>query len=281
MYNTLGLIFQSFFCTIKIGDKVKTKRINKIFIFFTVISLFMFIKDVKADSELDEYVTDYAPYISVETNGSNYTGLFTSVKPLEIILIVSPFIIASILITIALFSISKQMNRVANNVNRTLYGFNAHMLNGYKELDQSKASRIIDGIDVRKFNNKAYKIFYETKYSFTKFDLETLKQLVSDEIYNIYKMELDLLKEKEQREVFSNFELLSIKLIDLKEQEDNYFAKVCLNVKFYDYVENIITHNILKGSKSSKVDEIYMLTLISNKDSDNWKLLKEEKLGHK
>ena len=54
--------------------------------------------------------------------------------------------------------------------------------------------------------------------------------------------------------------------IILKEENDKYIAKVYLNVKFYDYIENSDNGLVLRGTALKKLNNIYILTFVRSKE---------------
>lgn len=85
------------------------------------------------------------------------------------------------------------------------------------------------------------------------FDYDKLKELLTDELYNTYEMDLEVLKTKNPKNIMKDFELVNIKMISLEESNDIYIAKVIMEVKFIDYVENKDSHIILRGGATKKV----------------------------
>ena len=79
-------------------------------------------------------------------------------------------------------------------------------------------------------------------------------------------MNLETLKQKKQKNTMNGFELINSHIISLKEENGKYIAKVYLNVKFYDYIENIDNGVVLRGAKNRKLNNIYILTFISTKE---------------
>lgn len=147
-----------------------------------------------------------------------------------------------------------KVKRKENQVNKVL-----------KVIDKEKANSIIPNFDIEEFNFKAYQIFYDIQMAWSDFDYDKLKELVTDELYNTYIMDLEALKIKNHKNTMKGFELIDSCLFDLKEENGLYVAKVCLNVKFYDYIENCETGIILRGSPNRKLNNTYILTFIRSK----------------
>lgn len=139
----------------------------------------------------------------------------------------------------------------------------------YSLLSQEKANDIIPNFNIEEFNFKSYQIFYDVQIAWMEFYYDKLKELLTDELYNSYVMQLDALKVKNQKNVMKGFELIESKIFELKEENDKYIAKVCLNVKFYDYIENINTNKVLRGNSNKKINNIYILTFIKTKENSN------------
>ena len=139
----------------------------------------------------------------------------------------------------------------------------------FKSMEQDAVNQVIPNFNIEEFNFKTYQIFYDVQMAWMNFDYDKLKELLTDELYNNYAMQLDALKLKKHKNTMRDFELIEICLNNLKEENDKYIAEVYLNVRFIDYVENIKTGMILRGTPNRKLNNIYKLTFIRTKDESN------------
>ena len=139
----------------------------------------------------------------------------------------------------------------------------------HNQISQDEVDKVIQNFDIEEFNFKAYQMFYDVQMAWMEFDYDKLKELLTDELYNTYYMQLETLKIKNQKNTMKDFELIDSKLVDLKEENDKYIAQVVLNVKFFDYIENINTNRVLRGTSRTKVDNTYILTFIKTKKESN------------
>lgn len=263
---------------------MKNKFVKKILIVFVCLSIFII--SIKADSGWDssydsgsswdsgsdwgssswdnDYDYDYNDWGSGSSSGGSYSGSIDS--PATILL---PFIIIIVFVFgITIMSSGKKRN---NNVSarekrRREYLSRKTEHFNYTKLTIEQANNVIPNFDIEEFNFKAYKIFYDTQIAWMNFDYDKLKELVTDELYNSYVMQLDALKVKNQKNTMKGFELIDSYIVDLKEENDKYIAKVYLNVSFYDYVENINTGIILRGTSNRKLNNTYVLTFIRTKE---------------
>jgi hypothetical protein len=136
----------------------------------------------------------------------------------------------------------------------------------YQQISIDEANKIIPDFNIDEFNFKAYEIFYNVQMGWMEFDYDKLKELLTDELYNTYLMDLEALKIKNQKNVMKSFELIETKLVNLREENNQYIAKVILEVKFIDYIEDSNTHKLLRGSNTHKLDNTYELTFVRTKE---------------
>lgn len=290
MYNTLRLIFQSFFCTIKIGGSVKSKFVKVLLVIILLFSLFFIsfkhIENIKADSGWDsdydsswdsgsdwgssswddDYDYDYDDDWDSDYSGSSGGSSSSGYGIFDMVIILTFFFFMGLSVYVSIKKIlkrTKQVNRYVKNA--SMVNQYNHSIN-YKKLTVDEANKIIPNFDIEEFNFKAYQIFYDTQMAWMEFDYDKLKELLTDELYNSYIMDLDVLKVKNQKNTMKGFELIDSYIFDLKEVNDKYIAKVYLNVSFYDYVENINTGSILRGTSSRKLNNTYVLTFIKTKE---------------
>lgn len=176
-------------------------------------------------------------------------------------------IIISFIFVIFLNFISKQINKIFGSVAKTVSRSKSYAI--FNPLTQNQVNKVIPNFNIEEFNFKAYQEFYDIQIAWMNFDYNKLKELVTDELYNSYVMQLETLKIKNQKNTMKEFELISSHIVDLKEENGIYIAKVYLNVRFYDYVEDIYTNNVVRGTDQRKLDNTYLLTLIKTKKEVN------------
>ena len=110
---------------------------------------------------------------------------------------------------------------------------------------------------------QTYQIFYEVQMAWMNFDYNRLKELVSDELYNMYYNELETLKLKGQKNIMEGFRIKNISLVSTK--EENNVIEYCVNLKvaFFDYIIDN-NGNVVRGSKGNYHAMSYLLTFASN-----------------
>ena len=264
------------------------KKIIKIFLVIILLALitllsFKYIENIKADSGWDtdydsswdsgsdwggsswdnDYDYDYDYDNDYSSGGSGGSSCNTTECKVEALIGVLIFFGMFLGIPILLVALSNKNLKVQRE--RRMQ----EIKEMFKPIEQEAANQIIPNFNIEEFNFKVYQIFYDVQMAWMDFDYDKLKELLTDELYNNYIMQLEALKTKNHKNTMKDFQLIEICLNDLKEENDKYIAEVYLNVKFYDYVENSKTGMILRGTPNRKLNNFYKLTFIRTKDESN------------
>ena len=117
------------------------------------------------------------------------------------------------------------------------------------------------GINREKFLKEAYKKYVNIQKAWMNFDYDLLKELVTDELYNTYHSQLEVLKMKNQQNIMSDFDSIKSEIIDINEENNILSVTIFLNVKMYDYVINS-ENLVIRGSKKKKVNISYNITFV-------------------
>lgn len=110
---------------------------------------------------------------------------------------------------------------------------------------------------------RAYQVFYDTQIAWMNFDHEKLRNLLTDELYNTYKNQLDTLQLKGQKNIMDNFILRQIGLQSQTVEENVETTVIFLSISFYDYVVDA-SGKVVRGKKSTMVTMQYKLTFVAN-----------------
>ena len=96
------------------------------------------------------------------------------------------------------------------------------------------------------------------------FDYDELRELVTDELYNMYYNQLQTLSLKGQKNIMSDFELLGYEIVSCRTNKNGTKSiSMNLNVKFYDYIVDQNGKKV-RGFTSKKVNMTYSLTFVYN-----------------
>ena len=91
--------------------------------------------------------------------------------------------------------------------------------------------------------------------------------MCTDELAESYISQLDTLKLKNGKNVMSDFNPIDIKITSAKLENDLISVVVYANITFYDYVINEKTGEVIRGNKSRKVNNHYLMTFVVANES--------------
>jgi len=117
------------------------------------------------------------------------------------------------------------------------------------------------GIDKESFKQIAYDKYVEIQNSWSDFDYDKLRTLLTDELYNSYMMQLDALKLKNQKNIMSDFKLITANIYNITEENGLLNISVYLRVEMYDYVVDS-DQKVLRGDNKHKIDIEYEITFV-------------------
>ena len=132
----------------------------------------------------------------------------------------------------------------------------------YSTIDEEYIKKYINDFNKQKFLDDAYQIYLDTQKAWSNFDTKSLRNLLTDELFNTYNMQLKALKAKKQKNIMSDFALEKIDTTAIDVSNNQITMKVVLKVSFYDYVVNI-SNDVVRGNKKHKVTVTYELTFVS------------------
>lgn len=142
--------------------------------------------------------------------------------------------------------------------------------NDYEEL-----KRIDKSYNEEEFINDSFEVFKEIQLLWSESDLNKIKKLVSDDIYNDYVKKIDELKKQERKNVMDNIILKTNKIVDVIIDKD-ITIKCKMNITCIDYIIDK-DNKVVKGKKEKPINYIYELSF-KKKINDNKLILVKKKL---
>lgn len=140
------------------------------------------------------------------------------------------------------------------------------------EKEAARTSRIIKGLKKKALSTTesnqeilglGYQIYLDVQRSWMNFDYDTLRTLVTDELFNMYQTQLAPMEVKEQQNIMSDFKLQEIVLVSSSIENNIITTEILLTVSFFDYIVNK-NKKVIRGNKNRKVVMTYLLTFVSN-----------------
>ena len=121
------------------------------------------------------------------------------------------------------------------------------------------------GIKADVFKEMVYKKYVDIQNAWSNFEYDKLKDLLTDELYNTYVMQLDALKLHKQKNIMSDFECIDCKITNVMEENGIINVVTFLRIHMFDYVVDK-DNNIVRGTDKNKVDIQYIIKFVKAKD---------------
>ncbi|MBE6159751.1 MAG: hypothetical protein E7157_01745 [Lactobacillales bacterium] len=162
-----------------------------------------------------------------------------------------PWII--ILVTIAGIIISKFQKR--------------KLLNQFKTVNIEVIKNIIPDFDEKKFEIQISKLYKKIQKAETSFDEEELRICLTDELYNMYISQIEMLKQKKQKKVVKALDFHNFKIIDVRKENNNVIITINLLISCIEYITDK-KNNFISGNNGDTLFKNCNITFIKN-DNDN------------
>ena len=130
----------------------------------------------------------------------------------------------------------------------------------FKDIDPS--------LTLEEFKQNAFDIFKSVQESWMNFDYDTLKTLVTDEMYNMYESQLKVLKLKHQKNIMKDIELVDTQVVYANlNRNSSIEVNLTMIIRMYDYVINETSNEVVRGDDKHKLEVEYNMTFVkSDKD---------------
>lgn len=244
------------------------KKNLKIFLILLIILVaFVSINLTNADSGWDtsydsgggssSWASDSSSY---DWGDSDYTSSsrVSSSSPASISIIIftsSLTFIIFIFILIYIFNLKNYVNSVTN------------IKNQFFDIKETRLKEILPDINLSELKQIILDKFIDIQNAWMEFDYDKLRELCTDELYNAYKTQLEILKMKNGKNVMKDFTPVEIKITDLNESNGIITIMAFLHISFFDYVIDVTTNVVTRGTNKNKISNNYMLTFIVAKDN--------------
>lgn len=121
----------------------------------------------------------------------------------------------------------------------------------------NKVKQYIPNFDKAAFLNEGYDIYVAVQNAWMNFKLEDVKNVLTDEMYNMYESQLATLEVKGEQNIMKDFVKRNAFLKDVVEQNGNITITACYVIEFYDYIVEKSSGKVLRGTSSRKVRITY------------------------
>ena len=197
---------------------------------------------------------------SSSSNSSSGETVSLGESFLALLVIGVMYIFIPAIIIIVVIALSK--NKKLKNNNRIVVTNNEQAINEIK--------KYIPSFDANKFLLNGYGIFVRIEEAWMNFDLEKVRDCITDEMFNMYESQLTSMEMNGEQNIMKDFKLINSAVTQASKQNNMLQVKTRYTVEFYDYIINRSTKAIVRGNSNRKMRMVYEFTFI--KDIENKKL---------
>lgn len=228
-----------------------------IVVFSSILLVYKYTPKVKADSGFDSsydsgssgsFGGSYDSGSSSWGSSGSYSGSGTGGS-------LSVFTTIIVVVIVIVYTIIKNKGVVPGNISSLT-------LDHTKEIGDDEASKLIPNFNKEYFLKARYNDYLGIQKAWTDFDYDTIRSMVTDELYNQYEMQLDTLKVKNEKNVMSEFEYKDAMITDINSENNKITVTIELICSFYDYIEK--NGAVTRGTKSSKITQHYEMKFVAN-----------------
>ena len=141
-----------------------------------------------------------------------------------------------------------------------------------KDMDLDLISKIDPNLNLYEFKNEAFNIYKDVQEAWMNLDDGKIRTLTTDELYNMYSMQLDTLRVKNEKNIMKEINLVTASLTNLKIENNIETATVIMTVNCYGVMWYREKNDRSKDTLKKIVPATY-----SQVESANNKIVKEIK----
>ena len=181
-----------------------------------------------------------------------------------------PEIIIIVIIVMLYVIIRLAVSRRNGNISTTSYvSFkNIKLTNNPNAINEIK--KYLPEFDANEFLSNGYNIFERIENAWMNFDLEKVRDCITDEMFNMYESQLTSMEMKGEQNIMKDFKLLGNAITGMRKQNNILEITTKYQIEFYDYIIDRKTNKVVRGNSNKKIRMLYEFTFI--KDIENVKI---------
>lgn len=126
---------------------------------------------------------------------------------------------------------------------------------------ENQIKQYIPNFNKTEFLNEGFKIYCDVQNAWMNFKLEDVKDVITDELYNMYESQLSTLEVKGEQNIMKDIKLKQCYLTDVVNQNNNITITTKYVIEMYDYIIEQGTGKVLRGSSTNKLRITYEMKL--------------------
>ena len=143
---------------------------------------------------------------------------------------------------------------------------------GYKDITLEDLQKCLPDKTLEQVKEDAFACFVNIQEAWMNFDYDALREYCTDELYNTYVSQLETLKLKNGQNIMSDYQNLDMKIVNITSENNVISLIVYAEIRFHDYVINMKTNEVIRGTKERLMTNHYLMTFVIKK-SDTKSLL--------
>ena len=169
------------------------------------------------------------------------------------------FLIITLIIIFAI-TIYSLKNAMKKGAQKALQEYENDKTKTIKKLTQEEINNIDSSINVEEIKKNTFDLYKNVQIAWMEFDYDKLREYLSDELYNNYKMQLETLKLKNGKNIMENITFHSADITDIRKTENLETITVMLTISMKDYVVDK-NNAVIRGNKFATTTITYLITL--------------------
>lgn len=121
----------------------------------------------------------------------------------------------------------------------------------------NKIKGYLPNFDKSAFLTEGYKIYRDIQDAWMNFKLDSVRNIITDEMYNMYSSQLDIMETKGEQNIMSDFNWVDSFISGVTVQNDSIVITTRYVIEFYDYIINKNTGKVVSGNKKQKYRVTY------------------------
>lgn len=137
-----------------------------------------------------------------------------------------------------------------------------------KEIIEKALNSKLELLDIYKYDKdkqleiEAFNIYKQIQYAWMNFDEEMIRKCTTDEMYNMYLMQMDTLKVKNQKNLMYDIKYLDSKIKSSEVVNGQETIVIKMQICCYDFIIDTKTNKIVRGSSTKLNNYTYELTFV-------------------
>lgn len=135
----------------------------------------------------------------------------------------------------------------------------------YNDISLEDLQKYLPGKTLEQVKKDVFARFVNIQDAWMNFDYDALREYCTDELYNTYVSQLETLKLKNGQNIMSDYQNLDMKITNITSENNVVSLTAYAEIRFHDYVINMKTNEVIRGSKDRLMTNHYLMTFVIKK----------------